>query len=73
MIPARRSASMAWSSSNESKVPLCSADPLWLCPPADLCPVGGTRRMEQLQNMKSVGHGQYREVTDEKEVIRLSA
>ena len=29
--------------------------------------------MEQLQQMKSDGHGQYREVTDEKEVIRLSA
>ncbi|KAJ8457089.1 hypothetical protein ONZ51_g11737 [Trametes cubensis] len=31
------------------------------------------REMEQLQQMKSDGHGQYREVTDEKEVIRLSA
>ncbi|KAH9899945.1 thioredoxin-like protein [Cubamyces lactineus] len=31
------------------------------------------REMEQLQQKKSDGHGQYREVTDEKEVIRLSA
>ncbi|KAI0650740.1 thioredoxin-like protein [Trametes meyenii] len=31
------------------------------------------REMEQLQQAKSDGHGQYREVTDEKEVIRLSA
>ncbi|TBU32845.1 GTPase inhibitor [Dichomitus squalens] len=31
------------------------------------------REMEQLQKMKSVGHGQYREVTDEKEVVQLSA
>ncbi|PIL37081.1 hypothetical protein GSI_00773 [Ganoderma sinense ZZ0214-1] len=31
------------------------------------------REMEQLQKMKSDGHGQYREVADEKEVIRLSA
>ncbi|KAI0353586.1 GTPase inhibitor [Trametes cingulata] len=31
------------------------------------------REMEQLQQMKNDGHGQYREVTDEKEVIRLSA
>ncbi len=30
-------------------------------------------RVEQLQKMKSDGHGQYREVTDEKEVVRLSA
>ena len=29
--------------------------------------------MEHLQQQKSDGHGQYREVTDEKEVIRLSA
>ncbi|KAI0677548.1 GTPase inhibitor [Trametes maxima] len=31
------------------------------------------REMAQLQQAKSDGHGQYREVTDEKEVIRLSA
>ncbi|KAI9001085.1 GTPase inhibitor [Trametes punicea] len=31
------------------------------------------REMERLQQMKNDGHGQYREVTDEKEVIRLSA
>ncbi|KAM5540440.1 hypothetical protein V8D89_005898 [Ganoderma adspersum] len=31
------------------------------------------REMEQLQRMKGDGHGQYREVADEKEVIRLSA
>ncbi|KAI0327105.1 thioredoxin-like protein [Cubamyces sp. BRFM 1775] len=31
------------------------------------------REMELLQQKKSDGHGQYREVTDEKEVIRLSA
>ncbi|KAH9943503.1 GTPase inhibitor [Epithele typhae] len=31
------------------------------------------REMEHLQQMKSDGFGQYREVTDEKEVIRLTA
>ncbi|KAI0638110.1 GTPase inhibitor [Trametes polyzona] len=31
------------------------------------------REMQQLQQKKSDGHGQYREVTDEKEVLRLSA
>ncbi|KAI1795163.1 GTPase inhibitor [Ganoderma leucocontextum] len=31
------------------------------------------REIEQLQKMKSDGHGLYREVTDEKEVVRLSA
>ena len=29
--------------------------------------------MSQLQQMKADGYGQYREITDEKEVIRLSA
>ncbi|KAI0832345.1 thioredoxin-like protein [Trametes gibbosa] len=31
------------------------------------------REMEDLQRKKSDGHGQYREITDEKEVMRLSA
>ncbi|KAI0375564.1 GTPase inhibitor [Pilatotrama ljubarskyi] len=31
------------------------------------------REVQQLQQMKNDGHGQYREVTDEKEVIQLSA
>ncbi|KAI9063324.1 GTPase inhibitor [Trametes sanguinea] len=31
------------------------------------------REMDQLQQMRSDGHGQHREVTDEKEVIRLTA
>ncbi|CDO71293.1 hypothetical protein BN946_scf184908.g50 [Trametes cinnabarina] len=31
------------------------------------------REMNQLQQMRNDGHGQYREVTDEKEVIRLTA
>ena len=73
MILARRSASTAWSSSNESKVPLCSTDPSRPSRLANPYVAVRARRMEQLQNMKSVGHGQYREVTDEKEVIRLSA
>lgn len=59
---------MAWTSSNESKVPSLSTGPrrraLGLRP---------ANRMEHLQRMKSDGHGQYREVVDEKEVIRLSA
>ncbi|KAI0750756.1 GTPase inhibitor [Daedaleopsis nitida] len=32
-----------------------------------------TREMDQLRQMKSDGHGQYREVTEEKDVVRLSA
>ncbi|OBZ70269.1 Thioredoxin domain-containing protein plp1 [Grifola frondosa] len=32
-----------------------------------------TLRMERLQQMKSDGHGRYEEITDEKEVIRISA
>ncbi|CCM03146.1 uncharacterized protein FIBRA_05268 [Fibroporia radiculosa] len=31
------------------------------------------REMERLQDLKSSGHGQYNEITDEKEVIRTSA
>ncbi|KAI0796740.1 GTPase inhibitor [Abortiporus biennis] len=31
------------------------------------------KEMEKLQQMKSTGHGQYQEITDEREVVRISA
>lgn len=56
--------------------PLCPASalhPLLIPTRARLVVDMTSNRMQQMQQMKSDGHGQYREITDEKEVVRLSA